>query len=339
MWRRAAGLLLLGGLLVFESACPRARCAAIDKPTKDTLSARCIALACPVGAKEDGAGGCVCDDGATPFFGACMGRETLPRYCGASARPAEAGCALVPCSPTEVLDRTSGICLPVGSQRSIAKAMSVGLYEDETLGCDADAILVARDNNAACAPVAQTCGLGTRSKPDGGCVPLPACGAGTVYSAIDDRCVRVVSELDGAPLVDVAQWMRASFGADGGVGTTAVCSVLRADRRFGTTTEDDVVLGLEVRLRGNEITEAELRVEATLGIAPSETARTLVDHALRPLVDALRSMGGLGNAATATTRVHCPLHLWGRPHAIPVASLGADAGAPAAPPLDAGVKR
>ncbi len=298
------------------TACPRSdRCAAVDKAPKETVVARCVPLACPEGSKPDGAGGCVCTDGQPAFFGACMGAEALPSYCGVAARPAAGGCAPVPCSTSYVLDRASGVCLPVGSQRALAKQIGVGLYDDETLGCDAEGShLLVRASTAACAPVTDACERGERAE-KGACTPLPACSAGTLWSAIDDRCARVVTALDDRPLVDVAQWMRAAFGADGGAGTTAICAPLRADKRFGTTTEDDVIVTLELRMRANEIGEAELRIEAISAGAPSDTARAVVERGVRPVLGALRALGGVANAASASTRVHCPIHLWARPRA------------------------
>lgn len=322
--------LLLGGFAIFATACPRAdRCASIDKPAGSASSApllaRCIPLACPPGAKPDGAGGCVCSDGATAFFGACMGAEALPAFCGKAARPSNGGCTFVGCRPGEVLDRASGVCLPTGSQRGMAKALGVGLYDDETLGCDGDTVLVARGDTAACAPLDQSCGAGMRPKKDVGCAPFGACAPGTVYGP-EDRCVRVVSALDDGVLVDLAQWMVAAFGPDGGEGTSTVCGSLRSDGRFGTTTEEDVWVTLEVRALGNEIANADLRLSVA-----SDSARSIVERALRAPMNALRALGGLSNAASATSRVHCPLHLWARPVATRV--VDADAGVAV---LDAG---
>lgn len=320
--------LLLGGLAISATACPRAdRCATLDKPagsaSSSALVARCIPLACPPGAKADGTGGCTCTDGVTAFFGACMGAEALPAFCGKAARPNLGGCTFVACRPGEVLERVSGVCLPTGSQRVMAKALGVGLYDDETLGCDGDSVLVARGDTAACAPIDQSCGAGMRPKKDAGCVPLGACAAGTVYGAAEDRCVRVVSALDDGVLVDLAQWMVAVFGPDGGEGTSTVCGPLRADGRLGVTTEDDVSITLEIRAIGNEIANADLRLSVTSPGA-MESARAIVDRALRAPMSALRALGGLSNAASATSRVHCPLHLWARPVATRVAD--ADAG-------------
>lgn len=328
MRRQAATALLLGGLAIFASACPRSdRCAKVAPPSGAASGAatipRCIPLACPAGAKPDGTGECSCIDGATAFFGACMGAEALPAFCGKAARPDKGGCAFVPCRPGDVLERASGVCLPTGSQRAMAKTLGIGLYDDETLGCDGDAVLVARGEGAACAPVDQSCAAGMRPKKDAGCVALEACAAGTVYRASEDRCVRVVSALDDGALVDLAQWMVSVFGPDGGEGTTTVCGPLRADGRFGQTTEEDVGFLLELRALGNEVANAELRLSLTNPGAP-ESARAVVDRGLRAPMDALRSMGGLANAATATTRVHCPLHLWPRP--VATRALEADAG-------------
>ncbi|CAN5471970.1 hypothetical protein BH09MYX1_BH09MYX1_11700 [soil metagenome] len=332
MRRRAAATLFAGALALLASACPRSdRCAAVDKGPKDTLVERCIPLACPTGASSDGAGGCKCDDGATAFFGACMGDSTLPEYCGTAARPREAGCALVPCESSAVLDRASGVCLPVGSQRAIAKLLGIGLYEEETLGCDEGLLLVARGATAACAPIEQTCAIGMRARKDPtttSCAPIPVCGAGALYSAADDRCVRVVTKLDDGPLFDVAQWMRAAFGADGGEGTTAVCSALRSEGHFGTRSEDDFFVTIELRMMGSETANAELRLQVgSGGSSPNfEAARSIVDRALRLPMGALRAIGGLANAASASSSVRCHLHMWGWPHAIPVPS--ADGGAP-----------
>jgi hypothetical protein len=336
-WVTATGAALVALLAPFVTGCPRSdRCAAIDKAPKDAVVARCIPLACPEGAKTDGNGGCVCSGGETPSFGACMGGDALPSYCGVAARPSAGGCAAVPCPAGRVLDRASGVCLPVGSLRAIGKALSIGLYDDETIGCDDGLTLVVRGTTAVCAPPDQVCDLGEvvrKADADAGpptCVPLPACGAGTLWSAADDRCVRFVSELDGRPLVDVAQWMRAAFGADGGPGTTAVCAAVRDDKRFAASTEDDVVVALELRARGNELSEAELRIDARAHGAPSELARGILERGLRPALAAIRSTGALANAASASTTVHCPIHLGGRPHAVRVDVPG-DAGAPDAP--------
>ncbi len=323
MRRRAAITLLLGSLALFASACPRgSRCATIDDAPKDALVARCVALACPPDAKPDGNGGCVCNDGADAFFGACLGANELPRFCGDAARPSAAGCAFVRCAPGDVLDRASGVCLPLGSQRGLAKALGVGLYDTETLGCDSDQSLVASGHTAGCAKPTDTCGVGMHAVADAGaCVAVPTCGPGTLYSAADGRCLRVLSSFDDAPLVDVALWLRAAIGPDGGEGTTTVCAPLRDDVRLAGASEQTFDVEVELRALANETTNADLRLKVEVGLAPSEAARGLVEHGLRPVVTALRALGGLTNAASATVRVHCPVHLWGRPFATPIPEL------------------
>jgi hypothetical protein len=128
---------------------------------------------------------------------------------------------------------------------------------------------------------------------------------------LDGRtCRRVVA--DG--IVDVALWLRAAAGPDGGEGSPTLCQALaRAPSVLAAPAIEDV---LEVTLRfpDNDLTEVDARaavVSSSASTLPAEL-ETELDRAVSPMIEALRALGSRGHgpaasagAGQARVRVRC----------------------------------
>lgn len=208
-----------------------------------------------------------------------------------------------PCPANTVIDQETGVCLPSGSIRAIAEGMEIPLLADETLGCSEGARLVLGGSHAACVPVESTCGPGARWEKKG-CVP-------------DRPDARVVQ----GGIVDVAAWVRAYLGPDGGFGSSFLCGdFARSPWTLTAGTDVRFVLGMSVELRipNNDLTEAVARLEAfdaTTGQPiPGEILQARVDR----LISGLRGLGGTARASAVSTRIRCALPIGGRPMATPL---------------------
>jgi hypothetical protein len=300
-----ACLLACAGALV---ACPGPPCA-----VREGATPRCEPLACPRGAVPQG-GRCACVDGGRPFLGGCAG-EALDRACGPAARPAEGGCALLPCGEGEALGTEDGTCVTRPSLRALAERMQIALEDDETLACAEGARLVAGGDWAACVAESAACGAGARWSADARrCEPLRACAPGEVLDERGGRCVPVVFPSAEGHQVDVAAWTRWVLGPDGGVASSFVCGAL-ALRPWAVARTTDVDLPVELRLQlrfpENDVTQARLELDG----GPADEAPVL--RALEPLVRGLRGLGGTARTAAVDARVRCVLPLRSRPHAAP----------------------
>jgi len=182
--------------------------------------------------------------------------------------------------------------------------MEIPLLPDETLGCPEGTRLVAGGNHAACVPVESTCGPGAHSEnkvcaPDG---PRPS------------------FEKDG--VVDVAGWVRAYLGPDGGYGSSYLCGEFaRAPWTFTAATDLKFVLaiGIELRFRNNEVEDAQVRVEAADATTGQPLASEIIEQRVDRLISGLRGLRGSARASAVSTRIRCVLPIGPRPMATPLA--------------------
>lgn len=282
---------------------------------RETLG-RCERLACPTGARPTAEGRCECEAGSSAALGACLPAAQREALCGVTSHPAEGGCAPKVCA-SGVIDGATGVCLPVGSVRSVAESMQVPLLADETLTCAGERRLVIGGNLAACV-AAEACGPGARLEKKA-CVPERGCAAGEVSSGAS--CVRIVHPGEGGPLVDVAAWARAILGPDGGVGSSFLCGGFTIAPWLFTQATDvrfTLALSIDLRIPDNDVTQARARLEGFNAVTGQPVPIEPVEQVVDRLISGLRAMGGSARASAVSTHLRCLLPIGGRPMASPL---------------------
>lgn len=186
--------------------------------------------------------------------------------------------------------------------------MEIPLLPDETLGCPDGAKLIAGGNHAACVPVESTCGPGAHrgnDKENKACVPDGALPS---------------FEKDG--VVDVAGWVRAHLGPDGGYGSSDLCGEFaRSPWMFTSATDLRFVLAVEIelRFRNNEVEDAQVKVEAADATTGQPLASEIIEQRVDRLISGLRGLGGKARASAVSTRIRCILPIGPKPMAMPLA--------------------
>jgi hypothetical protein len=194
--------------------------------------------------------------------------------------------------------------------KKLAAAHNPDHVDDAVLGCaKEDAVLTVEGSNVTCVPRKTQCGRGARWVTDG-CRPDPTCPSGSVLDATG-ACAFVVHREGGESVLDVGRWVRAVVGPDGGEGTSAVCGPFVARPwALGVVAHGNAVLEVEVELvfPDNDVSRARVAVNARRQFDPRSQgpdSLSVVAEQLDPVWKALRSLGGVASAASATTEVHC----------------------------------
>jgi hypothetical protein len=265
-------------------------------------SAEC---ACPPGATPTGNSGCACRSDLRLVLGACVSARVAAAHCGASAIPAESGCAArAPCERGRARDRMTGDCVATRDVRSIAAGLGILVAEDEVLECAGERELAAASTDGRGGPPS----LGCVARPSSS--PAHACPAGSILD-LGGACVRL-SEGGGCgrdARIDVVRWLRAAIGPDGGEGASPLCGALaRAPGALAPATgQGDPRLAVSLAFPDNDVTLVVADVRALGGTGAVEAAETAeLARAVAPMVEALRSLGGTASQATVATTVHCP---------------------------------
>jgi hypothetical protein len=212
--------------------------------------------------------------------------------------------------------------------RDVASRTNLELAGDETVGCGDGGALLAEGNSVACVPERGACGRGQVW--EGGCVAAVTCPPGSLPS--ERACVAFIDGSDrGTPIVDIGAWTRLELGPDGGDGAKALCAPL-AQRPWRFLASEgaaprELWVVVEIIVPDNDVTRVHARVAARLGNAglADDMVGQLVERTVEPLVEVLRSVGGVANAAGAQTTVRCSLPL----SRDPVATRPVDGGAAA----------
>ena len=288
----------------------------------------------------------VCAAGAFPIAGFCMPDEDAKAYCGKGARPEGGGCLPISCAEGEPIDLASGECLPVlsfkrllaeraehddagaAARRGAGGGGGGGAKEEEAdgggnsaearserdagAGClSPEAGLIVEGTSIGCLSRAFECGRGARWR-GGACHADPVCPLGSIVDA-QGGCVTVLQKVRGEAVLDVGAWIRVMVGPDGGDGSAAICGPLEERPwRAGVIPHGNAKVEVQVDFvfPDNDVKGAKVTVSAKKRIDPHvmETA-TLVPAAryLDPVWNALRSLGGVANASSASVRVHCQL--------------------------------
>jgi hypothetical protein len=272
-----------------------------------------------------------------PLAGACVSEDDARAYCGKVATPEAGGCAPSSCPAGDPLDLASGECVPRLKLRKLAATRNVDRVDDAVLGCAKDgAALSVEGSNVACIPRKAQCGRGAHWSDDR-CHPDPACPPGSVPDRAG-TCVGVSHRENGENVLDVGTWIRAVVGPDGGEGTAAICGPIVARPWLaGVVAHGNAVLEVEVDMvfPDNDVAHARVTAKASRRFDPhtaEPASLSMVTEELEPLWKALRSLGGVASAASASTEVHCAVE--GGTDAIAVprekdASASTDSGKPA----------
>lgn len=272
-----------------------------------------------------------------PLAGACVPEEDARAYCGNVAAPEAGGCVQNACAAGDPLDLGSGECVPRMKLHKLASARNVDRVDDGLLGCAKDdAALSVEGSNVVCIPRKVQCGRGARWSIDH-CRPDAACPAGSVPDSAG-ACVGVVRRENGESVLDVGTWIRSVVGPDGGEGTSAICGpVMERPWLAGVVAHGNAVLEVQVDIvfPDNDVAHARVTAKARRRFDPhsAEPASLMtVTESLEPVWKALRSVGGVASAASASAGVHCALEGGTDAIAIPHekdASASADSGKPA----------
>jgi hypothetical protein len=274
---------------------------------------------CPPGATL-GKAGCECRPDLRLLFGACVSARTAVAHCGAAAVVTPAGCAaLPPCDPGRARDLVTGECLARREVRDLAASLGILVADDDVLGCpdgsDLASVTGARGEVGDGAP---RLGCVTRAGP----ATLPiACAAGSVPlfpssgapgAATCSRLIAAGSSSGGLE-VDVVRWVQAVAGADGGPGAPPLCRAWgRSPGFLGSTTAADARFTLSLRFPDNDVSLVVAEVRSSDAAAAIE-----LEHVLRPMIEALRALGGTARQAAMSTTVRCMRSGGARPSSVP----------------------
>ena len=257
--------------------------------------------ACPPGSSVV-AGACVCRADLRLVLGACVSPRTAADHCGATATPTTDGSAhhtaRAPCDAGRARDLVSGICLPRREVRALASSVGILVVEDEVLACPSGGELAAVAEDPRGAPR-----LAYLAVP--GAATSRACPAGAIDAA--GGCVRIAER----GRIDVARWLDAVIGVEGGQGTPLLCEALaRSPGALGAAVGEERV-SVALVFPDNDVTQVSAEVRAS----PVEA-----EPVVAPMIEALRAFGGVASQASVVTTVRCEVNAANaavRPAAVP----------------------
>jgi hypothetical protein len=192
--------------------------------------------------------------------------------------------------------------------------------EDEVMECGKEQELVAASVDGRARPPSLGCVARSTT------APARTCPAGSILD-LGGACVRVIesSACEKETRVDVGRWLRAVIGPDGGEGAPPLCSALgRGPGPLAPATgQGDPRLAVSLSFPDNDVSLVVARARALAPEGAFDAANTAeLEQVLRPMVDALRSLGGTASQAIVATTVHCPRTPLERPTAGAAAGQG-----------------
>ncbi|MDB4941540.1 MAG: hypothetical protein JWP97_1074 [Labilithrix sp.] len=215
--------------------------------------------------------------------GACVAPAVADAACGPRAASSAEGCERrAPCDAGRARDLARGQCLALRETRLLAIGAGILLQNgDEVLVCpDAGELVTGVADGAARL----------------GCLPPPAaspesCPPGSVRNGAACRPV-----VDHAGKVDVPAWVHDVLGADGGAGAAPLCRGLQESvLALAAPGSTEVTVEVALTFPDNDVSQVTFEARG-----PGE-----LEHAVAPLVEALRALGGESSVAGATARVRC----------------------------------
>jgi hypothetical protein len=298
----AAGMLLLAG-------CPSNFCIL-------TVNGRCEWSTCPEGAVySDARRICVCAANRFSLHGACLTAEAANAYCGRGAHFENGACVPDRCPPGYELDRGSGYCLNPQQAGQVARNMGVSVGQNQKLGCPPGQELVIEGGQAACVPVAQTCGPDERWNGTV-CRKIAECPPGSSYDAPSGGCIRIATTSQntggsGSYTVDLASWVRTAYGPDGGAGTSDFCNTLKKHPiafGIGPGASQWIRSSVQVQVPGGDVAHARVVTRGTVentGLSVPAKGGGVVQDAAQAILGTLVAGGGKANVEAGATNVRC----------------------------------
>jgi hypothetical protein len=317
-------ILALGAMVPFGVAAPGCVENACFLQVCDGPYCRCSISTCGEGAAWDNqVRRCRCQLGTVLIGGHCLSQQQANSFCGSGYTFQNGGCLRNQCRPGDELDHTSGLCIPHEQVNQVANNLGINVGPGQKLGCPAGQKLVLDGKSAACVPLSQTC---ARDEQWNGqtCARVSECPAGSTWDAGQARCVQFAQGSNDAGLaVNVTQWAYASYGPDGGNGTTAFCNAFaRKPWSFGVVDGSSAMIRVTVTLSFPENQIARGTVQAAPLFASSghpvpAKGAAEVDAAAKAAFAPLVHQGGKAATPAATTAVKCLVVNAGRPQAVP----------------------
>ncbi len=200
-----------------------------------------------------------------------------------------------------MIDVATGACLA----RSL-------LGHEGTSPCGDGLAPLVESGRIACVPPDATCPRGTRRE-GASCARAPVCPPGTLPDGSGCRPVVTAGPSSDTSGVDVGAWVALALGIDGGPGTSTLCAPLaQRPAAFGLEDGGSVTLNIRVMLEvpDQDISRVHVAVSADVASrALPPPGMTVLESAVDSLVEALRSLGGVGSTGAVEVAVHCGLAL------------------------------
>jgi len=314
-------VMLLGiGLCLSAAGCPSNTCLL-------TVNGRCTWSTCPDGADFDtGTRTCLCQPNRIALGGGCLTFEAAHRYCGKGAHFENGGCAPNRCPPGLEIDQETGYCLTPQQTVQVASNMGVQVGQNQKLGCPPGERLVVEGAQAACVPAKQVCG---RDEAWDGTVCRKAiqCPPGSGFDVQTNTCIKFATGADSSSkeyVVDLATWVRTSYGPNGGEGTSSFCGAFnKHPLAFGVRAGASIRVRVVVQIQApdRQIGRAYAMTMAVTDPAgqpvPAKGA-TEVQQAAESTLGTLLGGGGKANVTSAATTVACQIVNSSPPTAVTV---------------------
>jgi hypothetical protein len=289
-----------------------------------TVNGRCTWSTCPDGADFDTRRKtCVCQPNRIVLGGGCLTYEAANRYCGKGAHFENGGCAPNRCPPSLEIDQDTGACITPQQATQVASNMGVQVGQNQKLGCPAGEQLVVEGAQAACVPAQQTCG---RDEVWDGhaCSKAVQCPPGSGFDPPSGTCIKFAGAESNQYTVDLATWVRTTYGADGGPGTPAFCGAFNKHPLafgVGAGASIKIKIGVQVQVPGGEVARASAMTIALTDPGgkpvPTKGAQE-VQQAAQATLSSLVAGGGKANVSTAATNVTCKIVNSSAPTAVTI---------------------
>jgi len=254
--------------------------------------------------------------------GGCLTYEAANRYCGKGAHFENGGCVPNRCPPGLEIDQDTGGCITPQQATQVASNMGVQVGQNQKLGCPPGEQLVVEGAQAACVPVQQTCG---RDEVWDGraCRKSVQCPPGSGFDPPSGTCIKFAGAESNQYTVDLATWVRTSYGADGEGGAPGFCGAfnkhpLAFGVRAGASTK--IKIAVEVQVPGGEVARAFATTSALDSAGkpvPAKGAQE-VQQAAQATLSSLVAGGGKASLSAATTNVICQIVNSSAPTAVSI---------------------
>ncbi|HEY3666807.1 MAG TPA: hypothetical protein VGL19_12430 [Polyangiaceae bacterium] len=290
-----------------------------------TVNGQCKFSTCPDGSEYRTARhACVCRRDRVALGGGCLTVQAANQYCGKGAHYENGGCAANRCPAGLELDQDTGACLTPQQTTQVASNMGVEVGKNQKLGCPSGEQLVVEGQQAACVPLQHTCGR-DETWDGSACRKTIQCPTGSTYDAPSNSCVNFATGAESSEYtVDLATWVRTSFGPDGGQGVSTFCGLfnkhpLAFGVRAGATLHAKINVTVQTpdrQISGSSATT--FAVADPSGQAVPAKGAAEVQQAATSTLGSLIAGGGKANAAFAGTNVSCTIVNSSAPTAVTV---------------------